>query len=100
MAEKPQPGLISYFFQNIDQIYSLMVQAEPVLYLLAKNIGIVHKICALTISFVTKIYSFTNMDEKSHILVNFIFSTFGQNLFRNATSCHSFVFASQIYWCS
>ena len=33
MAEKPQPGLISYFFQNFDQIYSL----------LAKNIGIVHK---------------------------------------------------------
>ena len=43
MAAKPQPGLISYFFQNFDQIYSLKVQAEPVLYLLTKNIGIVHK---------------------------------------------------------
>ena len=44
MAEKPHFGSISHFFSNLDLIYSLMVQAATVLYLLAKNIGVVHQI--------------------------------------------------------
>ena len=44
MAEKPHFRSISHFFPNLDLIYSLMVQAATVLYLLAKNIGVVHQI--------------------------------------------------------
>ena len=43
-AEKPHFGPISHFFPNLDLMYSLMVQAATVLYLLAKNIGVVHQI--------------------------------------------------------
>ena len=43
MAKKPHFWSISHFFPNLDLIYSLMVQAATVLYLLAKNIGVVHQ---------------------------------------------------------
>ena len=36
-------GQFHIFFSNLDIIYSLMVQAATVLYLLAKNIGVVHQ---------------------------------------------------------
>ena len=39
---KPHFGKISHSFSNLDLIYSLMVQAATYLYLLAKNIGVVH----------------------------------------------------------
>ena len=37
-------GQFHIFFPNLDPIYSLMVHAATVLYLLAKNIGVVHQI--------------------------------------------------------
>ena len=44
MAKKPHFGSIShFFFPNLDLIYSVMVQAATYLYLLAKNIGVVHQ---------------------------------------------------------
>ena len=43
MAKKPHFGSISHFFSNLDLIYSVMAQAATYLYLLAKNIGIVHQ---------------------------------------------------------
>ena len=35
-------GQFHIFFPNLDEIYSLMVQADTVLYLPAKNTGAVH----------------------------------------------------------
>ena len=43
MAENHISGQFHIFFPNLDLIYSLMVQAATVLYLLAKNIGVVHQ---------------------------------------------------------
>ena len=37
-------GQFHIFFPNLDLIYSLMVQDATVLYLLAKNTGVVHQI--------------------------------------------------------
>ena len=36
-------GQFYIFFPNLDLIYSVMVQAATYLYLLAKNIGVVHQ---------------------------------------------------------
>ena len=44
MAKKPHFGSISHFFSNLDLIYLVMVKAATYLYLLAKNIGVVHQI--------------------------------------------------------
>ena len=43
MAKTPHSGSISYFFQNLDLIYSLMVQAATILYLLAKIASVTHQ---------------------------------------------------------
>ena len=43
MARKPHFGSISHFFPNLDLIYLVMVHAATYLYLLAKNIGVVHQ---------------------------------------------------------
>ena len=43
MAKKTDFGSISHFFSNLDLIYSVMVQPATYLYLLAKNIGVVHQ---------------------------------------------------------
>ena len=42
MAKNHISGQFHIFFPNLDEIYSLMVQAATVLYLLAKNTGAVH----------------------------------------------------------
>ena len=40
--QRTHSGSTSYFFKTFDLIYSLMEQAATVLYLLAKNAGVVH----------------------------------------------------------
>ena len=42
MAKKHILGQFHILFPNLDEIYSLMVQAATVLYLVAKNTGAVH----------------------------------------------------------
>ena len=77
------------FFPNLDIIYSLMVQAATVLYLLAKNSGVVLCIkvvmCSMMASFAAKICGLMNMAENSQ------FRIFDPKLFTDSTSCHGFV---------
>ena len=59
MVKKPYFGSMShFFFPNLDIIYSLMVQAATVLYLLAKNSGVVLCIkvvmCSMLASYAAK----------------------------------------------
>ena len=42
MTKTPHSGTISYFFQNLDLIFSLMVQTVTIFYFLAENIGVEH----------------------------------------------------------
>ena len=88
----------TFFFSNLDLIYSVMVQPATNLYLLVKNIGIVHQslLCAIMASFVAKICGLMNMVENSLMGQ---FQIFDPKLFTNSTSCHGFAFVKQKYGC-
>ena len=71
-----------------------MVQPATVLYLLAKNIGVVHQI--FYVRFAAKICGLMNMVENNLMGQ---FQIFDPKLFSNSTSCHGFAFVKQKYGC-